>query len=205
MNIILEYISTHWLEITAVATGVLSIFLASRQNIFTFILGIANAALFTVFYAEQHLYSASALHAIYILINVYGIFKWSGIIKKEEKKKELPVTRMPIMEIVVLLVAVLVSGLLLGLLVPEVLPKVNFPIIDATTTTASVVAQILMTRKKIETWWAWIIIDIVNGALYVVMGLWMNAALHMVYIGIAISAIVAWRKELITENKTSKI
>lgn len=199
MNMILEYLTEHWLEITAVATGIVAIFLASRQNVITFVLGLVNSALFTWFYYYMHLYSASVLHAGYFVINLYGIAKWCGFFGLNGDEKVLRVSRLSWKNMAWLLGAVLVSGVGLGLAVmnmPSLLPDAQYPILDACTTTASVVAQILMTRKKIETWWAWIIIDLINAAIYFNMGIWLNGGLHIVYIGIAVSAILRWQKDL---------
>ena len=47
-----------WLEIAGCVIGVLTIFLASKQNIVTFFLGLAYNGIFTVFLYLNHLYSS---------------------------------------------------------------------------------------------------------------------------------------------------
>ena len=67
--------------------------------------------------------------------------------------------------------------------------------IDAILTTASVVAQILLTHKKIDNWVIWVLVDVVYIGLFLRVGMYWTAGLYVVYTGIAVNAVLSWSKE----------
>ena len=192
------------IEIIAFCTSATSIFLASRQKVVTFMLGMANNTMFAILFYQQHLYSITALQCCYLILNIYGICKWMGLFKKDGEKKQLGVSRLRVEQMGWMTGAVLIGGVLLATLVvtmsgvmPGVFRQPQYPLLDACLTSSSVLAYFLMVGKKIEVWTLWIIIDVVKVVLYFVIGLELTAVLHIIYIGIAVDAIRHWRKELI--------
>lgn len=203
------------IEILAVVSGVIAIFLASRENWLTFLIGLLNAGSFTAFFYFKHLYSASAEHFVYFVIDFFGILAWLGLFNRwrKGKKEEPQVTQLPISRNALLLVIVAVIGIALGATMtylssqlPELIPDVKYPYCDAILTVGCVMAQILLVKKKIDTWWWWIVIDMLKCVMYVAMWLetgeniLMTALLHIIYICIAISAIIHWKPKLNKEQ-----
>jgi nicotinamide mononucleotide transporter len=71
------------------------------------------------------------------------------------------------------------------------------PYPDAATTVLSLVAQLLLTRKHIESWPVWIFgVNVPYIALYLYKGLAMTAALQLVYIALSIAGWAAWRRSM---------
>ena len=64
---------------------------------------------------------------------------------------------------------------------------------DASTTAASLVAQYMLNRKWIETWFVWIAVDIAFVALSIAAGLWIIAALYALFIGLCVYGWRSWR------------
>jgi nicotinamide mononucleotide transporter len=67
----------------------------------------------------------------------------------------------------------------------------------------SVIAQILMMRRKLESWWVWLLVNTVAVPLYYSRGLHLTSIL---YIGFWINALVAlrhWRHLMQTEAKAA--
>ena len=192
------------IEIIAFCTSATSIFLASRQKVVTFMLGMANNTMFAILFYQQHLYSITALQCCYLLLNIYGIIKWLGLFGTNGEKKHLNVSRLRVEQMGWMAAVVLLAGVMLSMMVirlsaimPGVFPQPKYPLLDACLTTSSVLAQFLMIRKKIEVWTLWIIIDIIKVVLYFAIGMELTAILHIIYMFIAIDAIRHWRKELI--------
>lgn len=190
-----------WLEIVAVATGLASVLMASRQNALTFVIGLANSALFAVFFYTEQLYSAAALQCCYFAIDLYGVAKWLGLFGLNGHERQLSVTRLGVEAMGAITAAVIAGGCLWAWCVvqmaglrPDILPSPQYPLLDATLTAASIAAQVLLTRKRINTWTIWITVDAINAALYIYMGIYLTAALHILYIGIAVNAIRLWRR-----------
>nr|MBP9948383.1 nicotinamide mononucleotide transporter [Vicinamibacteria bacterium] len=65
---------------------------------------------------------------------------------------------------------------------------------DAWTTCLSLGAQWLLTRKRLETWHLWVLVDIVYVPLYVSRGLNLTALLYAVFLVMAVMGLRHWRR-----------
>jgi nicotinamide mononucleotide transporter len=68
------------------------------------------------------------------------------------------------------------------------------PFIDSSLTVASILAQVLLNRKKLENWILWIIVDIVYIPLYISRGLYSTAVLYGLLLSIAVAGLVSWKR-----------
>jgi nicotinamide mononucleotide transporter len=66
--------------------------------------------------------------------------------------------------------------------------------VDASTTSFSLVAQFMQTRKWMENWLLWMLIDVVYVAMYVSQGLWLTSLLSAIYLGLAVLGWREWRR-----------
>lgn len=71
------------------------------------------------------------------------------------------------------------------------------PYADAFVVVASLIAQWLMARKKIESWFFWITVDVVAIGVYLYKSLYVTTGLYTVFLFMAISGYFVWRKSLI--------
>ena len=190
----------NWLEIIAVVFGVVAIWLASKGEVINFGIGLVNCVLYGILFGREGLYSGMILQGIYFVINLYGLYSWRK--PKKEVDKELKVMWLTVKERVAIVAVIVVTGVLWGLgvkygaqLLPENIQEPQYPMVDAILTTASVVAQILLTRKKIDNWVIWVLVDVVYIGLFLMVGMYWTAGLYVVYTGIAVNAVFSWRKE----------
>ena len=196
----------NWLEIIAVVFGVVAIWLASKGEVVNFGIGLVNCVLYGILFGREGLYSGMILQGIYFAINLYGLYSWRK--PKKELDKELKVMWLTAKERAMIMVIVVVTGVLWGMgvkygaqLLPENIQEPQYPMVDAILTTASVVAQILLTRKKIDNWVMWVIVDVVYIGLFLMVGMYWTAGLYVVYTGIAVNAVFLWNKEQGTGSK----
>jgi nicotinamide mononucleotide transporter len=68
------------------------------------------------------------------------------------------------------------------------------PFWDALTTALSLAAQWLLNTKKIQNWWFWIAADCIYIPLYVVKRLDLTALVYMLFLGLCITGLAAWRR-----------
>ena len=143
----------NWLEVIAVMFGVVAIWLASKGEVVNFAIGLVNCVLYGILFGREGLYSGMILQGIYFVINLYGLYLWRK--PKVEEDKELKVMWLTVKERVAIVAVIAVTGVLWGMgvkygaqLLPENIQEPQYPMVDAILTTASVVAQILLTRKK---------------------------------------------------------
>lgn len=69
------------------------------------------------------------------------------------------------------------------------------PFWDALTTVLSLQATYLLTRKRLENWWVWIVADVLYIALYAHKELYLTSVLYAGFLGLCIAGLVQWRRE----------
>ena len=74
------------------------------------------------------------------------------------------------------------------------------PYIDALTTVFSVITTYMVVQKKLENWLYWVVIDVIYVFLYYSRGGYLFAILFVLYVIIAISGYLKWRKTMQTAH-----
>ena len=180
------------LEVIAAAFGVISVYLSTRQNIWSWPTAIVNVALYTVVFYQGRLYGQMGLQPIYLALSVYGWYQW---LHGGEQHTELRVSRASPR----LLGALAALNLVLWLALAAVLRQTDaaLPWLDALLTTTSLVAQWMMTRKILENWLIWIAVDVVYVPMFVSQGLYATAVLYAAFLVLAVLGYVEWRRSLV--------
>ena len=93
MNDTLNYISTNCFELTAAALGIVAVFLQIRINSFYWVVSILNVSMYIYIYVSQHLYALMILMIYYVVMSVYGYYKWCFGDKKGNKMLKLKISR----------------------------------------------------------------------------------------------------------------
>ena len=60
------------------------------------------------------------------------------------------------------------------------------PWLDAGLTSFSLVSQYWTARRWIETWWLWIVVDVIYTGLFLYKELYLTAVLYALFIGLAV-------------------
>ena len=187
--------------ITTVLTLACIVF-AARANIITFALGIICTTLSFIFFYQASLYSSMSLQAVFFGFNVYGYYQWTRPKKGDENKKnQLKVSRYT-KDKYLLFGAIIVAGALLWGYVMSNPPAflagefadAKFPYIDAFILVASIVAQFMIAKKKIENWYIWIFVDIIATILYAASGTVFMSILYGILIFNAMYGLSQWQK-----------
>lgn len=178
------------MEFIAVVSGIIHVFLLTREKIIAWPFGLLSVSLYIYIFGESKLYSDAILHVVYVVLNIYGWWNWA---RRGKETIHIPITRLSGKETGAW------SGLILaGFLIWGYLMKANtdasFPYGDAFTTVASLVAQFLLARKKLENWIIWIIVDVVAIAIYALKGLYLTTGLYGVYLLLSTKGFFEWRR-----------
>jgi len=185
-----------WIESTATIFGLLCVWLTIRQNIWCWPTGLVQVFLYIFVFYDAKLYSDLILHIIYVVMQVYGWHHW---LRGGTEHKELKVTDQSISHTALWTVTAIVGAGIWGYLMAS-LTDAAVPYLDAFIVVTSLIAQWLMARKKIESWFYWITVDIVAIGVYFYKSLYITSGLYSVFLFLAISGYFAWRKGLITET-----
>lgn len=181
------------IEAVAVAFGIAAVFLSTRQNVWSWPLGIVNVALYIIIFHDAKLYADMGLQAIYIVLACYGWYHW---LHGGAHKTELKVSRVPGREALLLATLFLVGTAALSTLLAR-MTDASVPLADSALTAASLVAQYMMTRKYLESWIVWIVADTAYVALFIYKALWLTSILYLVFCGLAVMGWRQWRTSLL--------
>jgi nicotinamide mononucleotide transporter len=177
------------IEAVAVFFGFLCVWLTIKENIWCWPAGLVQVTLFIYIFYEVKLYSDLILHVIYVFVQFYGWYHW---LYGGRDRGPLAVTRLgrrgqlgwP---------ALVVFGFLLWGYLMASHTDAALPYADAFTTVASLVAQWLMARKKLESWLFWILVDLVAIGIYWSKGLYMTSGLYLAFLIMATIGFLVWR------------
>jgi nicotinamide mononucleotide transporter len=181
-------------EILGFVAGAVSVWLFVRQSVWAWPTGLANSLFWLILFVEARLYLDAALQAVYIVLGVMGWVWWARGRHGLDGRAVLSVTRTPPKEALALtgIGVVAVAGLWWAM------ERVgdSAPLPDAATTVLSLIAQYLLTRKFLATWWCWMTVDIAYVLLYTAKGLYLTAALQPLFIAMCVLGLRSWRATL---------
>jgi len=194
----MHWLQMHYLKIfewLATITGFLYIFYTIREDIRLWFYGIISSALFALVFFKSSLYANSFLYIYYVIIGFYGWYAWSRSEKGKDKAKRLTIHRSPVLQ----LIAYIAVSVLFAFPVYFILKKFSdsdAPSIDALLTTGGMVATWMLTRKLIEQWIFWIVIDLIWCGLMIYKGMYPSLLLFIAYTILAFKGYFEWKKEL---------
>jgi nicotinamide mononucleotide transporter len=180
------------LEGIAAAFGVVSVYLSTRQNIWSWPTAIVNVALYSVVFYNGRLYGQMGLQAIFLVLSIYGWYQW---LHGGAEKSELRVSRASPRLLATLAATNVVAWVVLAALLRRT--DAALPWLDALLTTTSLVAQWMMTRKILQNWILWIAVDIVYVPMFISQRLYATALLYAVFLMLAVMGFVEWRRSIV--------
>ena len=181
-----------WIEYVAAAFGIVSVWLSTREHLAAWPTAIVNVLLYVVVFRAQKLYADMGLQVIYAIISVYGWWHWA---RGGAGETMLPVARTPRAQGVVLAVIAAAGSAVLGVLLARY-TDAALPWADATLSSTSLVAQWMLTRKLVENWLVWIVLDVCYVVMFALKGLWPTAGLYAVFLVLAWMGWRSWRESL---------
>lgn len=187
------------LETAGVVTGILCVYLAAKNKIWSWPLAIISVLIYVVIFTEARLYADAGLQIYFLIMNVYGWYFWS---RKSDQQLKVPVIRISLKESLISLIAVVVFTIVLGTFLYQG-TDASFPYLDSFCTACSLVAQLLLARKIIENWLIWIFVDIIYVGIYISKDLHLTAGMYALYVIIATIGYIDWKKELRSCNQNS--
>lgn len=186
-----------WVEIVAVLTGLIYVILAVRENILCWPFGIISSVLSIYLFYTGRLYADAVLYFYYVIAGIYGWYAWygraSGASIGDNDTKAISIHTWPwkshFMSIVL--------GVLLSFVLAFILKNytdAEIPLLDSFTTIFSFIATYMVTRKILENWLYWIVIDIVATGMYFYKAYYLYALLMIIYTIMAVIGFLNWKK-----------
>ncbi len=181
------------IEWVATLCGVACVWLLTRQNIWSWPIGLVQACLFACIFFDARLYSDFLLHLIYVGLQLYGWWKW---LHGGPAGDELCVTRLGSAAARAYLLIAALGTACVGYLMHR-LAGAALPYWDASILVLSLIAQFLLARKVLESWLFWITVDVVAIGVYLSKELYVTTGLYVLFLGLAVLGWWKWRQTLI--------
>lgn len=161
------------LELAANGITAASIGLAAFNHVATWPLGIVGCVLFGVLFHGTQLYADALLQVFFVATSLAGWRHW--------RRSELPpVTRTSVRALVGLAAAGLAVTTAYGALLHH-FTDAWAPFADSAVLAFSVIAQLLLMRRRLETWGFWLLVNTVSVPLFASRGLHVTAALYAAF------------------------
>ena len=203
-----------WIEAFGTVFGLLCIWFASQEKTINYLFGLLNVTLFAVIFFQIQLYGLLLLQLFFFCANIYGWYAWT---RPNEQGETLEVRWLSQNKLVAMAAACAILIALLTMyiapfffalaniavdslnlfgadLAEPVLEPDAFPFWDATMTILSIVAQVLMTRKYVENWILWIVINIISVGIYATQGVYAMSVQYAILMFIAANGTREWAR-----------
>jgi nicotinamide mononucleotide transporter len=168
-----------------------SVWLAVKNSVLTWPVGIVATGLYLYLFYEWELYADAGLQLVYIAFSVAGLLAWW---RRDEQEERPEADRVALPVFAAVLAAVAVGTLVTR----EYLIAVDgaAPFWDALLTAGSLGALYLLINKWIETWLMWAVLDVAYIILFATRELYLSAALYAVLLAMVVRAAREWRELL---------
>ena len=188
MPLHLAVFATTPLELLSFLLSVATVWLNIRQSHWAWLFAIISSATYGLVFYGSRLYGDMGLQLVFITVSIFGWYQW---LHGDDRHDKLPVTSLSARGRVLAAVAWLAGFVLLAWFL-KTYTDTDVPKSDAFLTAGSLVGQLLLSRKKIENWHVWIIVDVLYVALYLHKHLMLTAILYAVFVGMAVIGLRAW-------------
>ncbi|MBA5605941.1 nicotinamide mononucleotide transporter [Duganella sp. FT3S] len=179
------------LEIAANAVMTVSIFLAGRNNVHSWWLGALGCAMFATLFYRVNLYADVALQGFFILTCLVGWLQWL----RGGAGGALPITRVRAGALGAMLLAGVAATAGYGLLL-QAYTNAYAPFIDSSVLVFSIVAQLLLMGRRLESWPFWLLVNTISVPLYASRGLYLTAVLYAAYWINAVASWLFWQRQM---------
>ena len=189
-NIKSGFFATSIWEWLGFLTGVLYVVFISYKKIIAWLFALISSTIYVYLCFKSKLFIETGLQFFYVIMAIYGWFKWNS---DQTDNHGIIIKWKPKFHLLNILISVLLVGLL-GYIFDSYTNQEN-PYTDAFSTVFSLAATFMVTKKVLENWIYWIVIDAVCIYLFASRGLFLTSILFFFYTIIAVFGFVQWRRE----------
>ena len=185
------------IELVAAILGFVYVYLIATHKSSGWIFGIASASIYAIFFYRVQTWGLFSQQISYIILGFYGLFTWSA------KNEDMPIRSIRFSVWRWILIS-LILGLIFALVIKLVGASKNNSVIvpnsreilDAQFFVFSLLATWLTTRKILENWNIWIVVNIVGTIWFAYEHWWSSSVLYLAYLFLAINGLKKWKKAL---------
>lgn len=184
-------------ELAALLFGLAYLLLAVRRNLLCWLCALLSSAIPIVLFLKAALYMQVLLNVFYLVMAVYGFINWR---RGQTESGEVRIESWSVNKHVTVTLLVIIASALNGWLLSRWTDS-PAPYLDSFVTWGSVVTTWMVTRRIIENWLYWLVVDGAAAWLCFSQGLQALALLFIIYLGIVVRGYFVWRREQVLQSK----
>ncbi len=166
--------------------------LCARNSLYSWPVTIVTNIISLYLYCKTGIYGEAALQVLYMFLAFYGLFNW---LYGGYNKQRLTVTNLPMLEAYILLLLAIVSYHVTTFILITYTNS-TVPHLDAIVLTLSLMGQWLTSRKYIESWAVWFIVDCIFAVVCLNKQLNAHFVLNLIYLPIVFYGYHKWRNSM---------
>ena len=174
-----------YLELFGSIVSLIAVLFATRAKIWNWPIGIVGQILFFFLFLKNGLFGQMVLQTFFTGVSIYGWYYWDRDAGKKIKTIGL---KNIISYSLITAFLCLIGTFILSFFQTE------YVILDATITVISMVAVFGLSKKYLEAWVLWIIVDILSIALFYLKGINLISIEYILITAIATYGLVNWTK-----------
>lgn len=175
------------LGIIALISGVAGVILTIKQSIWCWPMALISVISSGIEFYESRLYGDMGLQVVYFISGIYGWIYW-----KQKANAPFSVSHLNLKAVIPLILFTVIQFFIYFFLLSFF--KGDKIIFDSILTACSITATYMMTKKWIENWLFWVIIDFAYVILYLIKDLHLYAILYLLFTIMAYIGFIKWRK-----------
>jgi nicotinamide mononucleotide transporter len=177
------------LEVVAFIVSVVGVWLTTARSLWNYPFSLLSVALYGLIFFQVKLYADMALQGIFALTLLYGLSEW---LRGRGPSGEVQVTRIRATELLLSLIlgALVALGLGYGL---ETHTDASLPWADSLLLAGSLIGSVWAARRRLESWWVWIVVDVLYVGVYVRKELYLTSVLYAAFVVLAVLGLRRWR------------
>lgn len=180
--------------------GYISIILAARESLWNYFFGIISVLLWLLYVALwSPLIWDALINLIYLFIYVYGFYYWTHPAQKRKGANGIVKTRTLRRREVIFYSIAAILGIALLTFIGQMVGRYANTLqaaTDALTTVLAIFGQWFVSRKILENWYIWIIVDSISIPLYISIGSYTLAMAWAAYLASVLYGYVLWKKNM---------
>ncbi len=191
-NILDGLLAMNLYELIGVLTGVVNVWLATRQNIWAWPIGLVSVSMYVLVFYDARLYADMGLNAFYFVTSLYGWYVWLYGGKGHTARK---VGHVRPKELATLIGLGIVFSLGLGYYLDNY-TDADLSYTDSATTAISLIGYWMMAKKQLENWIVWLVVDVLYVGVYFYKELYLTSFLYSIFLLLCIKGYRDWSKDM---------
>jgi len=186
---------TSLIEYVAVFSGIASVWFSRSESVLTYPVGLLNTTFYIYLSLINHLPGEATVNFYYTVMSIYGWYMW---VKKDTTNQVvLHIThsnatmwKYQLLFFLFFYLAIYFSLVYLK----DIFFEGAIPWADAFASATAFTGMWLMTRKKVESWYWWLLTNCASVPLYFVKGLVFTSVYYLILLVFAFFGLAEWKK-----------